>query len=71
MNIDSRKRKKALLLHYAGDQVFEVYETLGLNNDDSKYDEVKRRLTEYFCQNEIKKSKNRNFATCDSKKMNL
>ena len=29
MNIDSRKRKKALLLHYAGDEVFEIYGTQG------------------------------------------
>ena len=25
--IDSKKRKKALLLHYAGDDVFDIYET--------------------------------------------
>ena len=30
MNIDSKKRKKALLLHYAGDEVFDIYETLEL-----------------------------------------
>ena len=48
MNIDSRKRKKALLLHYAGDEVFDVYETLGLSDDDSNYDQVKQSLTDYF-----------------------
>ena len=28
MNIDSNKRKKALLLHFAGDEVFEIHQTL-------------------------------------------
>ncbi|XP_066941051.1 uncharacterized protein [Macrobrachium rosenbergii] len=46
--IDSRKRKKALLLHYAGDEVFEIYETLGLIGDDANYDKVKQGLANCF-----------------------
>lgn len=38
MNIDSRKRKKALMLHYAGDEIFEIYSTGGLSGDASNYD---------------------------------
>ena len=47
-NVESRKRKKALLLHYAGDEVFEIYETLGLSDDETNYEAVKQGLTNYF-----------------------
>ena len=46
--IDSKKRKKALLLHYAGDDVFDIYETLNLDGNDSNYDETKKGLGDYF-----------------------
>ncbi|MCG8046729.1 MAG: hypothetical protein N0E48_14005, partial [Candidatus Thiodiazotropha endolucinida] len=48
MNIDSKKRRKALLLHYAGDDVFDVYQTLPNTGDESGYDETKAALTTYF-----------------------
>ena len=48
MNIDSRKRKKALLLHYAGDEVFEIYGTLDNTGDENGFDETKQALTNYF-----------------------
>ncbi|XP_052814002.1 uncharacterized protein K02A2.6-like [Mya arenaria] len=48
LSIDSKKRRKALLLHYAGDEVFEIYETLNLGDSDSNYDDVKQGLTGYF-----------------------
>ena len=47
-NIDSKKRRKALLLHYAGEEVFEIYQTFELHTDDANYDETKQRLSEYF-----------------------
>ena len=48
LNIDSKKRKKALLLHYSGDDVFEIYETLNLDADDQNYDDTKTGLDNYF-----------------------
>ena len=48
LNIDSKKRKKALLLHYSGDDVFEIYETLNLGADDQNYDDTKTGLDNYF-----------------------
>ena len=54
LNIENRKRKKALLLHYSGDEVYDIYETLNLGADDSNYDDTKTVLTAYF---EPKKNK--------------
>ena len=48
MAIDAKKRKKALLLHYAGDEVFEIYETLNMGDNDSNYDTTKTALGNYF-----------------------
>lgn len=48
MNIDSKKRKKALLLHYAGSEVFGVYETLDLATADDNYQDTKDALQNYF-----------------------
>ena len=48
LSIESKKRKKALLLHYAGDDVFDIYETLNLANNDSNYEETKQGLENYF-----------------------
>lgn len=48
MNTDNRKRKKALLLHYAGDEVFEIYGTLPNTGDENGYEETKKALTDYF-----------------------
>lgn len=42
-----KKRRKALLLHVAG-EVFEICETLNPGDSDSNYDEVKQGLTDYF-----------------------
>ncbi len=46
LNITTDVRKKALLLHYAGEGVYEVYETLREAADD--YDAVKTKLTIHF-----------------------
>ena len=48
MNINSRKRKKALLLHYAGEEVYEIYGTLHNTRDENGFDETKQDLTSYF-----------------------
>jgi len=50
MNIDAKKRRKALLLHYAGDEVYDIYETLpgDLESSDSNYDETKAALKLHF-----------------------
>ena len=48
LNIDSKKRKKALLLHYSGDKIFKIYKTLNLGADDQNYDDTKTALNNYF-----------------------
>ncbi len=48
MAIDNKKRKKALLLHYAGDEVFEIHDTLADTGDDGEYDKTKAALENYF-----------------------
>ena len=37
---------KAMLLHYAGEAVFELSDVVGVENDN--FAETKRKLTEYF-----------------------
>ena len=34
MSIDSKKRRKALLLHYTGDEVFYIYQILQNTGDE-------------------------------------
>ena len=41
-----KKRKKALLLHYAGEGVYDVYETIKANTDS--FTEVREKLNQYF-----------------------
>ena len=48
MNTESRKRRKALLLHYLGDDVFDIYQTLSDTRDEKGYEETKAALTKYF-----------------------
>ena len=53
LNIDEEPvRKRALLLHYAGEQVYDIYETFtdaqkGVN-DQAGYETLKDSLTTYF-----------------------
>jgi len=63
LNIDSKKRRKALLLHYAGDEVYDIYETLDLEDNDSNYDETKAALKRHFSSNTNTSSRNSNFET--------
>lgn len=46
MNISNSERKKALLLHYAGESVHDIYDTM--KDDEDEYDDVKKKLTDYF-----------------------
>lgn len=48
MNVDSNKRKKALLLHYAGDEVFEIHQTLPDTGNENDYAASKTALNGYF-----------------------
>ena len=48
MNIESKKRKKALLLHYAGDEVFEIHATLDNTGNENDYAASKTALENYF-----------------------
>ena len=48
MNITVPKRKRALLLHYAGPEVDEIFDTLPNTGDDSDYATAVEMLNEYF-----------------------
>ena len=48
MNITVPKRKRALLLHYAGPEVDEIFDTLQNTGDDSDYATAVEKLNEYF-----------------------
>ena len=43
-----KKQCKALLLHYSGDEVFDIYQTFQNTGDESGYNETKTALTKYF-----------------------
>ena len=43
---DDKERRRALLLHYAGEEVNEIFETLPNTGND--YDTAVTKLTEYF-----------------------
>lgn len=46
-NIEEDKQKRALLLHHAGPDVFDIFETLPETGDD--YTTAVRKLDTYFC----------------------
>ena len=45
-SISGVNRKKALLLHHAGDQVFDIYDSI--KEDEDSYDAMKQKLNDYF-----------------------
>ena len=47
MNITVPKRKRALLLHYAGPEVDKIFDTLP-NDGDSDYATAAKKLNEYY-----------------------
>ena len=48
MDVDSAKRKRALLLHYAGPKVDEIFDTLTDTGTDDEYDKAVDALNKYF-----------------------
>ncbi|XP_071503133.1 uncharacterized protein [Diadema antillarum] len=48
LDISSAKRKRALLLHYAGPKVDEIFDTLQNVGDDDDYDKAVDALNKYF-----------------------
>ena len=46
LNITNAERKRALLLHYAGEEVYDVFQTL--TNTGNDFATAKAKLTEYF-----------------------
>jgi transposase InsO family protein len=48
LDIESAKRKRALLLYYAGDEVYEVFATLPETGGEKDYDVARDKLTQYF-----------------------
>ena len=46
LGINYKKRKRALLLHYAGNDVQDIFETLENTGDD--FDTANKKLTEFF-----------------------
>lgn len=48
MNIKIRKWKWALLLHYAGPDIDEIFGTLPNTGEDNNYDTAVKKLHKYF-----------------------
>lgn len=48
VNVTIPKRKRALLLHFAGPEVDEIFDTLLDNGDDNDYDTAVERINAYF-----------------------
>lgn len=46
MDLKDKKRQRALLLHYAGEDVSEIFDTLTETGED--YASAKKKLSEYF-----------------------
>lgn len=47
-NITDAGRKRALLLHYVGEQVYETFETIPNNGEDDDYITAITKLNEHF-----------------------
>ncbi|KAK3092457.1 hypothetical protein FSP39_003031 [Pinctada imbricata] len=48
MKISDNKRRRALLLHYAGEEVYDIFDTLTDTGNDENYDQAKECLKQYF-----------------------
>ena len=57
MNITNGDRKRALLLHYAGERVYDIYDA-EKSTTEATYEATKKVLTDYFAPK--KKHPNRN-----------
>ena len=47
-SVSGANKKKAMLLHYAGESVFEMYKEMESYDPNDNYDDVKRKLNEHF-----------------------
>ena len=48
LGITNNARKRALLLHFSGQEVDDIFDTLADTGDDDNYDKAKKSLTDYF-----------------------
>ncbi|XP_045174571.2 uncharacterized protein LOC123535880 [Mercenaria mercenaria] len=64
LNIESKKRRKALLLHYGGDEIYDIAESLSTNSEELDYDTLKQKLNGYF-----NPKSNREFETYEFRNM--
>lgn len=48
MKITDNKRKRALLLHYAGEEFYDIFDTFADTGNDENYDQAKDALINYF-----------------------
>ena len=48
MAIDTMRKRKALFLHFSGDELFKIYQTLNLRDDRHNYDVTKKALGDYL-----------------------
>ena len=48
MNITDKQQKKALMLHFAGPEVAEIFDTLEDSEAETDYKAAVEKLTEYF-----------------------
>ncbi|GAA6090226.1 uncharacterized protein K02A2.6-like [Tachysurus ichikawai] len=46
--VTNKTRQRAMLLHYAGEQVQDIFDTIPENGDSDDYDKAAQVLTEYF-----------------------
>lgn len=67
MDVKDKKRQRALLPHYAGEEVNEIFETLTDTGDD--YTTAKGKLTEYFAPKKTQSLKYTNFVKRNSNRM--
>ena len=48
MDVKEESRKRALLLHYSGEEVYDLFDTLPDTDKDNNYKEACKALTRYF-----------------------
>ena len=66
MNLKDDTRKRALLLHYVGETVHDIYEA-GKANSPATYDETKKVLSTYFKPKRNTQMEIFNFRSCKQK----
>ena len=67
MDVKDKKRQRALLLHYAGEDVNDIFETLSDTGDD--YATAVKKLTDYFEPRRIQNMKYTNSVKLNNRRM--